>query len=293
MVSLEVAQNEMRRRGQIAEALITSEKPELLELYLTYQNEAVAARRFLDNSLSELNAGAEILEVGGGIMALAIQLASEGFAVTTVEPVGSGFGGIPFMMEIFIEISRNENLEFNLVVNPIEDCKFDHEFDFIFSINVMEHLKNPYSVLIQLVEILRKDGKYRFFCPNYDFPYEPHFGKWLYLRKNSAFYLQESRARSLLIADQDIPGLYQSLNFLTLKKLMRFSHLNQVQIKSDREAFYRLLKRVINDKKLRKRHVILALFVRIFHILKLHYFAKLVPKIYQPIMDVKASKLST
>jgi 2-polyprenyl-3-methyl-5-hydroxy-6-metoxy-1,4-benzoquinol methylase len=292
MVSLEVAQNEMRRRGQMAEALIAAEKPELLDLYLTYQNEAVAARKLLDNSLSELNAGAEILEVGGGILALAIQLASEGFTVTTVEPVGGGFGGIPFMMEIFTEIARNEGLDFDLFATPIEDCKFDHSFDFIFSINVMEHLENPYSVLMQLIGILNSEGRYRFFCPNYDFPYEPHFRKWLYFRKNNAFYLQKNRARTLMVTNQETLGLYKSLNFLTLRKLKKCSSKSQIRIASNRDAFYNILERVIYDQNLSKRHGRLAFFVKVLWTLKLHYLARLIPTNYQPIMDIEASKLS-
>jgi len=55
----------MVRRGKIAESLIALERPELIDLFLTYQNEAVAARKFLDSSLIDLNSGAEILEVGG------------------------------------------------------------------------------------------------------------------------------------------------------------------------------------------------------------------------------------
>jgi 2-polyprenyl-3-methyl-5-hydroxy-6-metoxy-1,4-benzoquinol methylase len=290
MVTLGIAQNEMKRRGQIAEALIAAEQPELLDLYLTYQNEAIAARKFLDSSLGELTADAKILEVGGGILALAVQLASEGFTVTTVEPVGAGFGGIPFIMEIFTKIARNESLDFHLITSPIEDCKFVHKFDFVFSINVMEHLKNPYSVLIQLVDVLNNSGKYRFFCPNYDFPYEPHFGKWLYFRKNNAFYLQESRARSLIVADEEVLGLYRSLNFITLKSLTKFSHLNRVQIKSNRKAFHNLLERVIYDQKLSKRHRALAMFVRLLRTFKMHYIAKLIPTNYQPIMDIEASR---
>jgi 2-polyprenyl-3-methyl-5-hydroxy-6-metoxy-1,4-benzoquinol methylase len=292
MVSLEVAQNEMRRRGLIAQALIASKRPELLDLYLTYQNEAVAARRFLDRNLNELKDKAKILEVGGGILSLAVQLASEGFTVTTVEPVGGGFGGIPFMMEIFTEIARNEGLEFDLLATPIEDCKFDNSFDFIFSINVMEHLENPYSVLMQLIEVLNKEGRYRFFCPNYDFPYEPHFGKWLYFRKNNAFYLQKNRARTLMVTNQETLGLYQSLNFLTLRKLKKCSSKSQIRIKSNRDAFYNILERVIYDQNLSKRHGRLAFFVRVLHTLKLHYFAKLIPTNYQPIMDIEASKMS-
>jgi 2-polyprenyl-3-methyl-5-hydroxy-6-metoxy-1,4-benzoquinol methylase len=94
MVLLETAEEAMTRRGKLAEGLILSERPELIDLFFTYQNEAIAARKFLDSNLNKLNSGAQILEVGGGILALAVQLASEGFMVTTVEPVGEGFTGI-------------------------------------------------------------------------------------------------------------------------------------------------------------------------------------------------------
>jgi len=67
MVSLESAEESMNRRGKIAESLIASERPELIDLFLTYQNEAIAARKFLESSLIELDSGAKILEVGGGI----------------------------------------------------------------------------------------------------------------------------------------------------------------------------------------------------------------------------------
>ena len=65
LITLKSAEEAMVRRGTIAGALITLERPELMDLFLTYQNEALAARRFLDNSLMELDPGAEILEVGG------------------------------------------------------------------------------------------------------------------------------------------------------------------------------------------------------------------------------------
>ena len=65
MVSLGPAVEAMIRRGALAEGLIALEKPELRNLFLTYQNEAVAARKFLQSSLIELDPGSEILEVGG------------------------------------------------------------------------------------------------------------------------------------------------------------------------------------------------------------------------------------
>ncbi len=65
MVSLKLAQEQMILRGKKAEDLITLLRPELLNLFLTYQNEAVVARKFIENSVNELGIGAEILEVGG------------------------------------------------------------------------------------------------------------------------------------------------------------------------------------------------------------------------------------
>ena len=109
MISLEKALGEMNERGKFAQERILRERPDLLDLYLTYQNEALEARRLLDVSLLKLKSGAKILEIGGGILALASQLASEGFKVTSVEPVGGGFSGISFIMRTFSEITKNEN----------------------------------------------------------------------------------------------------------------------------------------------------------------------------------------
>ena len=113
----------------------------------------------------------------------------------------------------------------------------------------MEHLNDPYLVLLQMVRTLKNGGKYRFFCPNYDFPYEPHFGKWMFLRNNKAFHLQERRANSLLIPRHETLGLYRSLNFITLNKVLKFSDSNIIQHISNRNALFNLLERVVSDKK--------------------------------------------
>ena len=286
MVSLESAEESMNRRGKIAETLIMAERPELIDLFLTYQNEAMAARKFLDSSLIELDSGAEILEVGGGILALAIQLASEGFKVTTVEPVGEGFTGISFIMNIYSEIARIENLVFTLIKSPIEDCTFDHKFEFIFSINVMEHLNDPLLVLNQIKEILEKGSNYRFFCPNYDFPYEPHFGKILWKRKRGSFYLEFDRARRTELGNMDSVGLYNSLNFITVAKLQAFSKETSLLLKFNSHAFYNLLQRSMSDPGLRARHRTFVPMVDLLSQTKFIGLSKLLPTRLQPVMDV-------
>jgi len=205
VISIIEAQQSMKSRGELVEQSVLDERPELLDLFFTYQNEAIASRSFLDKNLKKLDGGDEILEVGGGILALAVQLASEGFKITTVEPVGDGFGGIHFMMQKYQEIAQDEHLPISLINMPIEHCSFNQKFKFIFLINVMEHLSDTYSVLIQLTEHLRADGKYRFFCPNYDFPYEPHFSKLMFTRTNGSFRLRVNRARTETLSQVSLP----------------------------------------------------------------------------------------
>lgn len=104
------------------------------------------------------------------MLALVAQLASDGFTVTTVEPACGGLGGIPFLIKVFAEFPRTKGLKFRLIAAPIKDRKFERKLNFFFSVTIIEHLENPYSVLIQLVGILGEEGEYPFFCPNYDFP---------------------------------------------------------------------------------------------------------------------------
>jgi SAM-dependent methyltransferase len=292
MTSLEIALLSMARRGRIVEAFILKERPDLIDLFLTYQNEVTAARKFLEPSLVDLDSGAKILEIGGGILGLAIQLASEGFEVTTVEPVGKGFTGVSFIIEIYLEIAREENLSFKFIKSPIEACEFNHEFDFIFSINVMEHLENPFSVLLQMTDALKPAGSYRFFCPNYDFPYEPHFSKWLWLRRNASFYLESSRAKGLKLGTLEQKDLYESLNFITLRSITRFCQSNQIRFSCNKYAFYNLPDRVSEDRELAERHGYLGTIVIFMHRLKFHALAKVVPRKVQPVMDVTVQILN-
>jgi 2-polyprenyl-3-methyl-5-hydroxy-6-metoxy-1,4-benzoquinol methylase len=285
MVLLKSAEEAMTARGKIAQDLILLERPELIDLFFTYQNEALAARRFLDSSLNHLDSGSEILEVGGGILALAIQLASEGFMVTTVEPVGAGFNGISYIMGIFTKIARKENVTFNLMESPIEDCAFDNKFDFIFSINVMEHLKDPYTVLIQMSNVLKSGGNYRFLCPNYDFPYEPHFSKWLWRRRGNSFYLEATRAKGLKLDLNQHKGLYDSLNFITLRKLKAFSHENEIHFSYNKFALTNLISRALHDSNLQSRHRGLTVAIKILRFSGLLKTAKYLNPNFQPIID--------
>ena len=279
MPSLENSLEEMSRRGKKVEELIALERPELIELFKTYQNEAVSARQFLQNSLTELSYEAEILEIGGGILALAIQLASEGFKVTTVEPVGEGFSNISWIMGIYSLIAEQENIEFLLIKESIENCSFNGKFEFMFSINVMEHLHDPYEVITQLSDSLAESGRYRFLCPNYDFPYEPHFAKWIWSRRNGSFFLKSSRVSHSI-------DLHRSLNFITVKKLLNRTKKTNIDMTFNKNALFDLLERASTDSTLRGRHKGVTFLSDFVTRTGLMYLTRFIPTFFQPVMDV-------
>ena len=99
-------------------------------------------------------------------MALAAQLRNEGYALTTVESAGERFSSIEFIMRVLMDVANAEGLDFTLKQLPIEECVFSNQFYFDFSINVMEHLADPYNAALNLCNYLAPNAKYRFFCPN-------------------------------------------------------------------------------------------------------------------------------
>ena len=287
MTLLRNAHESMVRRGNAVENLVLLERPELLSLFSTYQNEALEARKLIDSSLSKIDSHSEILEVGGGILALTVQLASEGFEVTTVEPVGEGFTNIAYIMNIYLRIAEQENIAFNFLDSTIENSQFQNKFDLIFSINVMEHLKDPYSVVTQLMKYLNKSGKIRFFCPNYDFPYESHFQKWLFTRRNKAFYLPISRAKSKLIDSAEWAPVHQSLNFITLSKLEQFLTQANIAYRFNKDALQNLVRRSLVDLELQNRHKLLTYGVKFVVKFKMIRLVNLLPKRFWPVIDIE------
>lgn len=286
LTELDQALYQMQKRGKEVEDLVSLEKPELLSLFMMYQNEAIEARKLLHENLLLIGQNARVLEVGGGILALAVQLASEGYRITTVEPVGDGFTGISWIMDKFLLIANRENLTINLLQSQIENCTFEEKFTFIFSINVMEHLSNPYSVLIQLSQLLAKNGFYRFICPNYDFPYEPHFGKWLFRRDHGSFILEPSRVKSNFLSESESIGLYKSLNYITLRKIQKHSRQHQLELLPNKHALHALLIRSMEDEQLRNRHPALGRLISILFSKETLIIIKFFPTFIQPTMDV-------
>jgi 2-polyprenyl-3-methyl-5-hydroxy-6-metoxy-1,4-benzoquinol methylase len=287
MTNLEKTISEMKNRFSKVEVIVRRNCPELEKEFETYCNEALMARRELERSLERLNSGASILEIGGGILALSYQLSREGFRVSSVEPVGTGFSPIEKLMKCFEEQAMEEGLGIRLFRTGIEEISYDEKYDFVFSINVMEHLKDPYQVIKDIPKLLKTDACYRFICPNYDFPYEPHFSKLLFYRRKGAFFLPENRAMKMDGKYSDSAGLYASLNFITLREVRRTARSAGLRLTLNRQATLNLFRRAIDDPILRRRHRFLSQLVTILSFFHLDKFMTFVPANLQPVIDIQ------
>jgi len=290
MKCLRIIESMMDERAQKVEEIVRQKRPDLLEKFFIYSNEAINARLMLEKNLADLDLNSTILEVGGGTMALSIQLLSEGYKITSVEPLGKGFSEISFLMNVYLEVARAENICLTIIPKPIESLTFNQAFDFVFSINVMEHLTDPYGVLIQINEMLRQNGEFRFVCPNYDFPYEPHFGKFLFIRKKRAFFLPKRIAKSSRLTGIEADDLYSSINFITFKKLSRILNKNKAQFRANRHALYDIYIRSLKDSQLQVRHQELYKIVRLTEALKISFALRFVPPQIQPVIDITVFK---
>jgi 2-polyprenyl-3-methyl-5-hydroxy-6-metoxy-1,4-benzoquinol methylase len=287
MISLNQALINMENRANLIENLVRLEQPNLLDIFQMYENEARFARQFLDSNLKSLDADADILEVGGGILSLAVQLASEGFNVTTVEPFEEGFSSIKEIAYMYLNLSKKQNIELNFSQSPIESFMPSSRFDFIFAINVMEHLKEPFIVQESLASYLKTNGIFRFYSPNYDFPYEPHFKKFMISRRNESFFLPKSRIAKNLTTDKGATALYNSINFISLRKVeLRAKKCNLI-VNVNANIVYDSYKRFIHDNEIRNRHKLFYLIVKSISFFHLTSLLRFYPVRYAPVMDVK------
>jgi len=166
-----------------------------------------------------LNSEKKILEVGGGIHLLTSFL-SQNYNVTSIEP--GGFTG--FTDELRSKIINKNKL--NVHTTTLENLNTKDKFDFIFSMNVLEHAKDISSHLETCVKYLKDKNSVIFMqCPNYSFPFEPHFYEFFvpFFPKFTFKYL---RKKSLIkqLGKEKYNNILNNLNFdCTYFKLKRLN----------------------------------------------------------------------
>ena len=164
-----------------------------------------------------------------------------------------------------LEFARLSGHAPSVMALPAEEMDIDRGFDFAFSINVMEHVGDVGKVLQNVVAALRPGACYRFTCPNYLFPYEPHFNiPTLFSKQLTGLVFRPTLARNQRVSDP--VGLWASLNWISVPMISRFVRRTSVaKARFNRAILRDTLQRVVADQQFASRRS--AWTQRIIHLL--------------------------
>lgn len=274
-------------------ARFAAEAPDLLPLFDIYAAEAAFGRNYVAPDLQRLPPGARVLEVGAGAMILSCQLVREGFAVTALEPTGTGFGHFERMRALILDEGRRRQCLPEVLDSTAEALAIREHFDFAFSVNVMEHVGDVEQALQRVAASLRPGASYRFTCANYLFPYEPHFNIPTLFSKR----LTERLLRGKIHGRAGIPdpqGLWDSLNWINVAGLRRMARrMPQWRMSFDRSVLPAALERVGSDAQFAmRRSPLVRHAIRWLVRSRLHRVLGWAPAVMQPIIDCRLQRLA-
>ena len=159
-----------------------------------------------------LKSEGKILEVGGGLHFLSSYLNFLGHNIIAIEP-----GGFDEHVDIMREkILKKINKKFKIKNNYLEefcDNNKDTSFNFIYSIDVLEHTKNIKIHLEKCLSLLANKNSILYIrCPNYLFPFENHFYKFFI--PFAPKFTFEKLYKKKLIKSLGEAKYYNTLNYL-------------------------------------------------------------------------------
>lgn len=204
-----------------------------------YFGEAIFFERILSSHIADLPPGSTIVDIGSGIGLLSHLLSSRGVHVVMFEPEGEGFGRMRRLFELVSSAWAGPKTSLETRWEAFSPSSLHHRpVDLIFALNVIEHVPEPARMVAQATDLLKPSGTGRFVCPNYLFPYEPHYG---------IPTLWSKRATRLVFGkaiDSKALGLWDDLSWPTAGKLSR--SLTAIGIKHElgREVFDAYLRRL-------------------------------------------------
>lgn len=229
----------------------------------TYVAEADFFEAVLSKDLDTLAAGSRLIEIGSGIGLLSLRLAEKGFTVKAYEPESSGFSEMFDHREIIKTswLGVLPNVEWcDTYLSAGTDLSASEMGVFAFAVNVLEHVPDIESFIAAAVRSLVPGGRFRFICPNYSFPYEPHFEIPTLLNKELTYRIFQKK---ILASTVDEPkGTWDELSWPNVWKLSRTLRRMGVRHSFSRAATEFYLLRVTDDPTFlaRKSRAVGAMF---------------------------------
>ena len=197
------------------------------------------------------------------------------------------------MRKIILEEGMATDLQLQILDIPVEQLDFDGCFDYAYSVNVMEHVHDVEKALSNVAKGLAAGACYRFTCPNYLFPYEPHFNiPTLFSKKLTERILGWKIFRSESMPDP--AGTWKSLNWINVIQVGRIIQRQpELNLTFNRSMLVAALERIATDSVFAERRspLIRSLIILLVR-LQAHKLFGLLPASLQPIMDCRIEKKS-
>jgi SAM-dependent methyltransferase len=191
-----------------------------------------------------------IAEVGSGIGLVAEAVGRLGYDVEAFEPESAGFGEISALANPVVTKGKGSTRYFNRALDP----RIDGPYDFIYSINVLEHVADHRSFLVDIFSCLKPGGRAFLVFPNYSFPYEPHFNIPVVLTKQLTARIYSGRIHSAAMFDPT--GMWEELSFPKSREIKRMiikSLGDEVVVREHKFVLRAYFARITSDPKFAER----------------------------------------
>jgi SAM-dependent methyltransferase len=183
----------------------------------------------------------QILEVGAGSCLLSAYLASKGLHVTAVEPLGPEFDFFTEPQKLVLEFCRSKAIPVKLLRSTGEQIDLPRQFDVAFTINALEHMRDPLRTIANMCDSLKPGGMALVHCPNYTIPFEVHFNIVLITRRKA---INEWLYRSKI---SRYPEVWKELNFVRYIDVRRHLVKQRANFAFDRSVMRDLVVRLMDD----------------------------------------------
>ena len=251
-------------------------------------SEAVFGYSQIKNELTDIKKNANIMEVGCGSGILLSTLAEEfpNNHFSGLEPFGNGFTNLK---KLNLKINK-DNID--IQNKGYEEYVSKKKYDFIYCINVFEHVNDWRNFLCWAYKNLNNGGTFMVLCPNYGFPYESHFKFPILINKAITFKLFKKRIKYFEKFNNNL-GLWDSLNFVKKKEIKNFlvqeELINNFSMFDDLSIVDIMIERAMTDNEFKKRQPIFSYAANIIYKINITSAIKCMPNVL-PYMKLRFDK---
>lgn len=239
-------------------------RPSMRSEVTKYEAEADFFQQVLQDDLQRLPKGARVLEIGSGLGALSVRLVQMGFQVTSLEPELGGFSSMITLRQFAGILLSPAGQKVEWIDGDIQTViERKAIYDYAIAVNVIEHVSEYERLIEEVVSLVKPGGTFRVICPNYAFPYEPHFHLPTLLVKS---WSERALSRRISNSKRENPWLlWDQLSWPTARSVSRALRRIALPHEQTRDAFEWYLRRVFDDEVFaeRKSGIFLALARRV------------------------------